>query len=156
MSFKDLKQYIEKELHTRRFLQEGFDLLTEIENINTQKSELSAEVNSLIKKQRMLEAGVAELQTAVTAANHSISSAKTEADVILKQAVVTAAAVEAKAKEQSAALLSKANDEATSVQVKIADRKKELKDIENKISILRTEVSEILAEKDRLLKKYAH
>lgn len=154
MSRTALKQYIEKELQTKKFLVEAFDLLTELETLESDKVSY---VRLAEEAKQSYNQGLAQLKDVKS----DLDAAKEKQNAADKLAAETVA----KAEERAKAIVAKA--EAMAVQ-KTSGADAKLMELEEQIALLQNkkalhnaetdaakkELDAINADRERILKKY--
>lgn len=155
MSTKDLKQYIEKELHAKRFLQDGLDVVAALDSakeeqdvlkrgIAASKKELDA---ANVEKNKTLEALKvikADLATKAAEASTILSNTRDKADKIIQEA-----------EKKAIKLIEDTNADLATVRNNIATYKEEEKQVLRDVAAANDIRTSLLSDIEKLRKKFA-
>lgn len=154
MNYKELKQYIEKELQAKKFLQEGLDAINNLESLDRSIKELGKEAEKATEQRDLAKAELAAINKQIVVARNSLDTTLKHGAEMTEKAKAIAAAIEAKATKNAAATKAAADEELAAVSAKIRETEEELVKLRATRDAVAKDVEEIRAVRAKLLAKY--
>ena len=128
--FAELKQYLEKQLQTKKFLQEGLDF---VDQLNQAQEEYASTQRKIVDEKKALEGVLAEklrIQSHVDEARAKADDAIKGANGVVAKATKQAEDIVQQAKDKAFAIIDKAEAEADVVDAYVLEKKDEIKKLD--------------------------
>ena len=155
MNYKELKQYIEKELQSKKFLQEGLDAINNLESLDRSIKELGKEAEKATEQRDLAKAELAAINKQIGVARNSLDTTLKHGAEMTEKAKAIATAIEAKATKNAAATKAAADEELAAVSAKIRETEEELVKLRATRDAVAKDVEAIRNVKAKLLEKYS-
>ena len=155
MNYKELKQYIEKELQSKKFLQEGLDAINNLESLDRSIKELGKEAEKATEQRDLAKAELATINKQIAVARNSLDTTLKHGAEMTEKAKAIATAIEAKATKNAAATKAAADEELAAVSAKIRETEEELVKLRATRDAVAKDVEAIRNVKAKLLEKYS-
>lgn len=153
INFKELKQYIEKELQAKKFLAEGLDAVSQLDTLDGALRELTSANESSKAESEKLKKQLSTLKGAVNDAEKDAAQAKDNANAIIAEANNTAKAIEKQARDNAREILDNANGTIAKGEVYLRQLNTDIATAQRSLTDVNAEVSKIQDAKNKLLEK---
>ncbi len=144
-NFTELKQYLEKELHLKRFLTTALENLAVVENLDAEQKRLQKAVDVAAGEINKIQDEVTAIHAAKEQAQSGLDAVHAQATEIETKATTKAAEIIDAATKKAAEILAAAEKDKADVDTKI-------KTLQHKKKKLTTEVEELAAKKSSITK----
>lgn len=153
--FTDLKQYLEKELHAKRFLQEGLDVMTTLENAADEHASILKQIEAGRKELVDISNEKVKATKSLDLINARIAEKAADCETLLDKAREKAKGIVAEAYEEAKKTMTDTTEALAEVNEAIVAGKKELAGLKTEIEDLLKTKENINKDLDKLRKKFA-
>lgn len=155
MALKDLKTYLEKELHARRFLGEALDAVEQIDTLETQTREAKETFKAALAELDALDVKKQQVQDDIRTSELNINVAKAAATKIVTDARAKADDIVAKANSEADNLEAEVGKQLEKERLAVTNLLTDKAALEKEISELQKARSDIDAQLKTLRAKFA-
>lgn len=148
-----LKQYLEKELQSKKFLQEGLDFVKEVDKLASTKKDLTTDLERLDKSHSKASKEFLDLKAEVDATRQTLKNLKADAQQVIDDATELAKTIEADARKKAKQTADEADARLNTVEDQISERKTELAKVTKEVQAQEKRLVTIQEEQTALLEK---
>jgi cell division septum initiation protein DivIVA len=155
MSRKELKQYVEKELHAKKFLQEGLDVINTIEGLEEDLWNVKEDIKKETAKRSKALSDREDAETSLKKVASTLEAKTAEAEKITSNAKEQADQIVSDAKKEADRLIDAAKAELATLSKDITKAKFNKDELTKSVNSLTSTKDELVGELEKLHKKFA-